>query len=263
MRDRAWWSRLTAQERSELVALERSTHYYGRSAMLPEDCGECGNCSTPSLGGGLCPLCNRRLLALIGKAGAEQEKEDDASKPLDVSPPPAVHSDEVGLGGLNDLDAMFPHPGRFEDNIYRPSAKEFIDAMPDWTPTVSKGQLVMEMGLTDQATAVVWTSVKVGQIAGGTGDDSIRVTRRDEAKDRTFYFKNEQDWVTRRVPKECDTPKQAVAHLVQKIEAQVGQFSATCPECGAVHVKCKAGRGRDVRYWWKLGCRHESQLERF
>lgn len=67
-RTKEWWARLTKWERSELYWLERGDkHSYG-SAYLPEDCTECGYCSTPSLGSGLCPRCLDRLIALLDKA---------------------------------------------------------------------------------------------------------------------------------------------------------------------------------------------------
>jgi len=65
------WARLTTMERSRLVRLERADKNSGRvggSPFLPDDCGECGFCSSPSLGGGLCLTCSRELTALINKA---------------------------------------------------------------------------------------------------------------------------------------------------------------------------------------------------
>jgi len=67
-RTKEWWARLTKQERSELVMLERAQGWSERSAYIPDDCSECGYCSTPSLSSGLCPLCYDRLEYLIRKA---------------------------------------------------------------------------------------------------------------------------------------------------------------------------------------------------
>lgn len=67
-RTKQWWSSLTKDERSELVGLERSERYSGRSAYIPDDCSECGSCGTPHLGHGLCPLCTIRLYELTQKA---------------------------------------------------------------------------------------------------------------------------------------------------------------------------------------------------
>lgn len=72
-RDKKWWNRLSSQERSELVWLERDANRGGRSSMIPDDCFECGSCSTPHAGYGLCPLCSRRLGLLIAKA--ERKKQ--------------------------------------------------------------------------------------------------------------------------------------------------------------------------------------------
>jgi len=68
-RDKAWWGRLTSEERSDLVYLERSEYRSGSSWNLPDDCSECGACGTPHLSHGLCPRCSDRLRALIVKAG--------------------------------------------------------------------------------------------------------------------------------------------------------------------------------------------------
>ena len=153
---------------------------------------------------------------------------------------------------------QFPTEGKFEQNIYRPSAHDFVNAMPDWSYEIDAGQLVMTKALGKDSTAKVYTSIKTGQIAGGTGDDSIRVVRIDATQDgRTFAFKNAgQDWITRSVPQDCKTSEQATAHLVKKIEKQVAAFTKPCPDCGKTAVKCKRGKGRDTNYWWRcLECR--------
>ena len=68
-RTREWWARLTKEERSELVWLERATgNCYGGGGYLPDDCSECGACGSPMLGSGLCPHCGNRLDALLKKA---------------------------------------------------------------------------------------------------------------------------------------------------------------------------------------------------
>lgn len=87
-RTRQWWSKLTHGERSELHWLELHNSKYG-SAGLPDDCSECGVCSTPHLGIGLCPTCSKRLDELINKADnaikrmvKKIEKNDTTTKPL-------------------------------------------------------------------------------------------------------------------------------------------------------------------------------------
>ena len=66
-RTREWWARLTKEERIELVYLESSDKHSHRSDYIPEDCYECGSCSTPSLSS-LCPMCLNRLIFIINKA---------------------------------------------------------------------------------------------------------------------------------------------------------------------------------------------------
>jgi DNA helicase-2/ATP-dependent DNA helicase PcrA len=194
---------------------------------------------------------------------AEQEREAFLSDPdhrrglADVL---AEHEIDTLRDGRSSVLELFPREGRFEDNIYRPSARELADALPGWEPRLRDGQLVLSRELAPGHVAVCYTSVRVGEIAGGTGDDSIRVVREDEGRGgRTFYFKNDQNWVTRTVPKDADTPARAAAHLAAKVEAQVEQMTRECPECGKLQVLCRAKeRGRDPdRLWWKGtdGCR--------
>ena len=68
----SWWNKLTAAERSELVALERagaraSTRMSAGSAYLPDGYSDCEFCSTPT-SVGLCVACLDRLIALVDKA---------------------------------------------------------------------------------------------------------------------------------------------------------------------------------------------------
>lgn len=66
-RTKEWWGRLTHDERCELVALERAGNDSYGSSRIPDDCNECGYCSTPHLGSGLCPICSNRLSELYRK----------------------------------------------------------------------------------------------------------------------------------------------------------------------------------------------------
>ena len=171
-----------------------------------------------------------------------------------------IMKDKIGPDVRVEMTLLdrFPPDGKFEDTIYRPSAHDFVNAMPDWSPSIDSGQLVMTKHLGGNSTVKVYTSVKVGQIAGGTGDDSVRVVRLDtrESDGEVFAFKNSQDWVTRQVPQDCKASEQATAHLVKKIEKQVAAFTKPCPDCGKTAVKCKRGKGRDTNYWWRcLECR--------
>ena len=72
-RTKEWWARLSTEERSRLVYLEKyTTQASGRCCYLPDDCGECHTCSTPTLGGGLCDVCSRELDKLIQKGEQTQ-----------------------------------------------------------------------------------------------------------------------------------------------------------------------------------------------
>lgn len=69
-RTKAWWARLTHDERVELVYLERNDRSC-RSSYLPDDCSECQACGQPQLGGGgMCTSCHNRKLELIRKANS-------------------------------------------------------------------------------------------------------------------------------------------------------------------------------------------------
>jgi len=67
-RTKEWWGGLSKTERSTLVYLERAQHWFGRSGYYPDDCGDCGGCGCPSLGGGLCNQCSNQLQQLLNKA---------------------------------------------------------------------------------------------------------------------------------------------------------------------------------------------------
>ena len=70
-RDSAFWARLSRNERSLLVLLERANTQlggYGGGGYLPDDCSECPWCSTPSLSSGLCRRCSDDLRRLLAKA---------------------------------------------------------------------------------------------------------------------------------------------------------------------------------------------------
>jgi len=68
-RTEAWWAALTRDERCELVQMDRAAKEYGGSNWnLPEGYSSCSWCSTPTSGGGLCPLCSNRHEELIDKA---------------------------------------------------------------------------------------------------------------------------------------------------------------------------------------------------
>jgi hypothetical protein len=204
----------------------------------------------------------------VEEAQAEQERlaEERRRKEIaDLEPENGVFA-WTPKYDFHTIVRQFPPEGKFEDNTYRPSAREMMEGMISWTAKIDSGQLVIERHMGGNATAVVYTGIRVGEIAGGTGSDSIRVVRRDEGEDgRKFYFQNSHPWVSREVPKECDTPWKAVRHHVKKINKQVAAWTRECPECAEegvenVQVKCKRGKGRDASTWWKgLECRHSTR----
>ena len=70
------FSRLTPDERSELMALQMSPSSSGYGGWnMPEDCSECGACGTPMLGSGWCDFCYGRWDALTRKALPDPEAE--------------------------------------------------------------------------------------------------------------------------------------------------------------------------------------------
>jgi len=70
-RDKAWWGRLTKEERAHLVYLERNHEHtgYGGGGYLPDDCSECAACGTPIFGSGSwCNNCYEDWKSYIKKA---------------------------------------------------------------------------------------------------------------------------------------------------------------------------------------------------
>ena len=70
-RTKEWWAALKPWERSQLMTIEKNARRLsGLGGYLPDDCGECPNCSEPVVGGGLCDYCFKELETLIRKANA-------------------------------------------------------------------------------------------------------------------------------------------------------------------------------------------------
>jgi len=62
------WNNLTKKERATYMRLQMSPQGgYDRSGYLPEDCGECGACGQPTVGGGWCRSCLKTFNELDGK----------------------------------------------------------------------------------------------------------------------------------------------------------------------------------------------------
>ena len=73
-RTKEWWATLTPEERSHLVYLERADGSgRGCSAYLPDDCGECPACGTPTMSVGLCSYCYNDWEKYIDKADKAME----------------------------------------------------------------------------------------------------------------------------------------------------------------------------------------------
>jgi predicted Zn-ribbon and HTH transcriptional regulator len=76
-RTKAWWGCLSVEERKRLVFLEHAdkslSSGYSAGGMIPDDCCECGACSQPHLGSGLCPTCLHELIKLIEKADMKMQ----------------------------------------------------------------------------------------------------------------------------------------------------------------------------------------------
>lgn len=66
-RTKEFYRRLEEWERSEIDALEKNKFRWSAGFNIPDDCVECGHCSTPHVGTGLCQICARRLDYLIAK----------------------------------------------------------------------------------------------------------------------------------------------------------------------------------------------------
>lgn len=64
------WNNLSKAERTEYMRLQMSPQGgYDRSGYLPDDCGECGVCGQPTIGGGWCSGCLKRHQELREKMG--------------------------------------------------------------------------------------------------------------------------------------------------------------------------------------------------
>lgn len=67
-RTKDWWAKLTKEQRSTLVYLERAANKnVSYSAYLPEGYGECPGCGYPT-SRSLCSYCSNRLIELINIA---------------------------------------------------------------------------------------------------------------------------------------------------------------------------------------------------
>ena len=67
-RTKQWWAALEDWERAVLVGMERAQYHSGSGWNLPDGYSDCGWCSTPTGGGGLCFHCLLELDRIISKA---------------------------------------------------------------------------------------------------------------------------------------------------------------------------------------------------
>ena len=75
------WNNLTKTERAEYMRLQMSSPGgYDRSGYMPPDCGECGACGMPILGGDWCEGCLRRHRELRDKLNSKVQIETVANK---------------------------------------------------------------------------------------------------------------------------------------------------------------------------------------
>lgn len=68
-RTKAWWAKLTSEERAYVCYFERHRNeIIHNDGYLPDDCSECPICGSPELGGGVCTWCQNTYDRLIEKA---------------------------------------------------------------------------------------------------------------------------------------------------------------------------------------------------
>ena len=73
-RTKAWWRRLTKNERRHLVFLEASHKGGSAGIYMPEDCSECPACGQGVLGRGWCTYCSNMWASLVAKASMPHEE---------------------------------------------------------------------------------------------------------------------------------------------------------------------------------------------
>jgi hypothetical protein len=67
-RDKAWWARLTPEERKELAHIERAPGRFQGARYAYGGYAICCACGTAIRGWGLCQTCSDRAMALRAKA---------------------------------------------------------------------------------------------------------------------------------------------------------------------------------------------------
>jgi len=71
-RTKEFWARLTKEERSYLVYIEKNKNNYNwMGGYLPDDCSECVVCGLPMLGSGMCHHCYEDYVSLVNKGSGK------------------------------------------------------------------------------------------------------------------------------------------------------------------------------------------------
>lgn len=151
---------------------------------------------------------------------------------------------------------LFPSTGRLEGNIVRFSAADFVQAMGEgWEQSIDRGQLVLTKIIAGDVAVSVFTSVMTGEIAGGVGDDSIRVVLREGE-----HYRKEGNWITRACRKGQGV-NEATIHVAGKVLDKVTELTKGVRVCacgGAQVIKVSKTAKNPGRKFWS--CR---QCEKF
>lgn len=160
--------------------------------------------------------------------------------------------------GANAVLQHFPNGGRLDGNICRFSGPDFANEMgDDWMPFIEKGQLAMIKTIAGDVDVIVLTGIKPGEIAPGSGEDSIRIVLREGDR----YRKGDR-WTTRTFPK-GHSYTEALAQIVHnKVLPKVKDLTENVRpcECGGAQVKLVSKSEKNPnRPFWR--CRECEKFE--
>jgi hypothetical protein len=147
----------------------------------------------------------------------------------------------------------FPDVGKIEHGVCRFSAKDIMGKLgAGWIPHINLEQLVLGNPLAINASIHVYTSVKIGQLAGPVGTDSIRVVLNTGAS-----YQKHDSWTTRTFPYRITDYQEALDWVAEKIRKKVEKLirsTRPCPDCGGLQVKLKSNtKANPGREFWKCG----------
>ena len=150
------------------------------------------------------------------------------------------------------------------DNIVRFSAHEIVEGMGgDWKPTIKSGQLVLEKAIAGDVSVAVFTSVKIGDVAGAKGEDSVRVVLKEGDR-----YRKKGRWITREYPTRIARDRRwtydtCTAHVFGKILDKVTKLTEDvqeCPKCETAQVRLVSKSQKNPgRPFWK--CQNCSAFE--